>query len=701
MIIDLLKLYDNFSIIPLKGKIPILKEWPKFAEEKIAYKDVQHHKDNFGIVCGYDNLEVIDVDNHFQDADKLYEFIEDNCDLSKYLIIKTGGGGYHIYFKCEALEGSQKLAQRLNDKERPEVLVETRGKGGQVVFYNNIICGNILDIPVITAEERNILFQVCRSLNEIEKKTNVTKEAASIAGKRPGEAYNDDLSTINETINLLKSNGWTSKDDKYFKRPNKDTDGISATFGKVGENKFYVFSSNAHPFSEQTSYSMFGVRTELMFNGDYTACAKELAQKYNITLPKEKKPVEPQQKSSKDKWSVLEEIIKDWNLRFRFNIITKVMDVSVDGGDYEALQLLPGDIIREMEVNRGVKSISSNKLMEMVANKSICEVYNPVKSFFKSLPKWDEKDTIKELCKYIKLEQDEQQEFFESMFKKHMIRAIKCAQIPEYINRMVLVFHGSQEIGKSEFFRWLIPKELYNEESINPTEKDSILALSRYILINMDELDSLNKRDVSKLKAFISRGQIIKRVAYGRHDERFNRIASFVGSTNKSDILADITNTRWIILKVDTFDWKGYIKNINPLQIWAQAAEMFGKNKYAGELSKEEKEERERRNSVQFLETTSEREILLKYFQESDKASGMTATDIRYLIETNLHPLKINFYQLVRELHRIYGEAKSTRIEGKGGRYYFLSHSLTSKTENPYTAFNEVVEKDSQESVPF
>jgi len=701
MTIDLHKLYENFSIIPLHGKKPILTEWPKYAEEKIAFEKIKNHKNNFGIVCGYEGLEVVDIDNHFQDAGIMYDFIDDNIDLSSFFITRTGGGGYHIYYKCEEIEGNQKLAQRINIKGRPEVLIETRGKGGQVVFYNNIRVGSITSIPTISKEMRNKLLQICCSLNEVEKKTNKTKESTAIAGKRPGDVYNSDANTVIETINLLKQNGWTSNDDRYFKRPNKNTDGISATFGKVGQNKFYVFSSNAHPFEAETSYSMFGVLTELSYKGDYSASAKHLAKQYNIKLPQKKKAVELQKTSSKDKWAVLETIIKEWNLRFRFNEITKVMDVSVDKQEYESLKLLPGDIIREMEVNRGIKSISTNKLMEMIGNKSICEVYNPVNSFFKKLPKWNGKDNIKELCKYIKLEKDEKPDYFESMFKKHLIRTVKCAKFAKYTNRMVLVLHGKQEIGKSEIFRWMIPGELYNEETVNPTEKDSILALSRYIFINMEELDSLNKRDVSKLKAFISRSEIVKRVAYGRHDERFDRIASFVGSTNKSDLLADTTNTRWLILKVKDFDWKGYTKKIEPLQLWAQAVEMLKNDNYAGELSKEEKEEREHRNSLQFLETSSEREILMKHFEESDKSDGITATEIKHLIETNMYPMRINLHQLVRELHRMYGEPNNTRINGKVGRYYFLKHGFNS--ESPEATFNNYYEpqKEKEEDVPF
>ena len=242
------------------------------------------------------------------------------------------------------------------------------------------------------------------------------------------------------------------------------------------------------------------------------------------------------------------------------------------------------------------------------------------------------------------------------------------------------------------FFRWLVPNEIYNEEPINPADKDSILALSRYLIINLEELDSLNKKDVSKLKAFISRGDVTKRVAYGRHEEKFTRISSFVGNTNKSDILADETNTRWIIVKVKKFNWKAYTKEIDPLQLWSQAIHEMKLGPESGELNIAEKGERELRNNQQFLETTQEREILMKYFDEGEDL--MTATDVKILIERKIPNIKINLNQLVRELRRVHGESELDRVGGKVGRYYKLKNSFIPDYADMHGDFKAVQSKD-------
>jgi hypothetical protein len=714
------KLYQQFSIIPLDGKSPINKSWTKYCHERIDFSKIENHTGNIGICCGFEGLEVVDIDNHFLDADELFGFVSDNYDLKDFLIIKTGGGGYHLYFRSDFCGNNQIFARRMfieNDETKHVIkgdnhigilldgketklkkegdnwqsavtIVESRGIGGQVVFYDNILQGSIDSIVKLSSEERDDLLSVCRSLNEVEtvEKKKIHEETKP---NQPGTLYNNDLTSINETIKLLRQNGWTSKDDKYWTRPGKNK-GISATFGKVGINKFYNFSSNASPFKAMESYTMFGVKTELEEIGDFSACAKTLAKKYANVLPEKK-----EQLKTNEKWAVLKSIIEDWNLIFRFNEMTDVFDVSVKGKKFERVGLLLGDIMHEMEVNRGVKTISTAKINEMISSKQICITYNPVDDFFKKLPKWDGNENFKKLCEYIDIDEEEDRDYFCQMLKKHICRCVLCALNPNYVNRIVLVFHGVQEIGKSMFFRWLLKSypELYNEEPVSPNDKDSILALTRYLILNLDELDNLNRKDVAHLKTFISRGQVTKRVAYGRHDENFPRIASFVGSTNKTDILNDENNTRWIILKVKNFNWREYVKNIDAKQLWAEAYAAIKQNEEAGELTLFEKQKREQRNNDAFLETNSEREILMKHFEKGE--APLTATEIKFTIETKLFPIKIILPQLIRELYRLFGKPMHTKVDGKQGKYYYLKTDLVQAPgfEQMYEPYQERIEK--------
>lgn len=730
MHIDKIKeLYQHFSIVPLSGKAPIWKNWTKHCSERPVFSKIENHKGNFGICGGFEGIEFVDIDNDLLTADELYLFISDNFDLAGFPVTKTQSGGYHIYFKCDNPKSNLKLAFsnyivpksdiyiknnknhcKLPGKKERNVkadgsvnvtLIETRGQGGQVVFYDNFIQGSIDNVPKISDEKRDELFDICISQNEVsekeEKKPNKVK--ANGYSESPLDLYINDPSTVNETINLLLAEGWTTRNNIYWWRPGKDfRQSPSATFGKVGINKFYNFSSNGEPFPERESVSMVGVRAILKHNNNYSACAKELAQHYNI-LPKQKSNDSNSEvdNSSDDKpvklsaiaikWKVLEKIIKEWKLKFRYNELTNVIDLAKNNSKkYERPGLIYTDIVAEMEINRKIKSIGKSKIEDMISTSRICNIYNPITDFFKSLPKWDGVDYFIELKKYIILDKTEDSEFFFTMFRKQLTRAVKCAGIAKYINRFVFILHGPQEIGKSEFLKWLIPnQDLYYDEPIRPDDKDSILALSRYLLINLEELDGLNKKDVAKLKAFISKGTITKRVSYGKHDEKFNRISSLFGSSNRDDLLADEHNSRWLIFKVINFKWEEYTKKIDPLQIWSQAMHELKKDSKSGELTSDEKLKRDERNNSDFLQISKERELLLRYFKVGNMP--MTATDVMYTIETKKSPIKVNEYSLRRELRRLFGEPLKVREdtirgdEKKQGRYYYLSTTLYDQSQ--------------------
>ncbi len=697
---DLLQeIYDSFNIFPCNSdKSPACKSWTAYREKKMPFKELKK-SDFYGLVTGVNDIEVIDIDNHFGDAEDIFSIVMDNISEElhkKLLIVKTGGGGYHLYYRCNKIESNQKLASRINEKGRPETLIETRGKGGYVVcppsagyeFLNKKI-----KAEQITTDQRDELMEICRALNEVvddKPRKNVT--ATTDNSEAPGALYLNDSNSVLETIQLLKKHGWKSNDNKHWTRPGKKK-GISATFNKVGKNKFYVFSTNAYPFDSSDmsgTYTMFGVLAELEYNGNYTECAKALAKKYKTNNTEA--PAKPEKKKKKEtagtkKWKALLQIIDEWGLHFRFNELTKIVEYK-KGKDWEQLGLLINDIVREMETQKGITSISSAKVFEMISTTTISTPYNPVRDFIRNIPKWDGKDHFSALTNYIKLQQDENSDFVVGMLKKHFARTVRCAMEKDYINRIVLVFHGPQEIGKTKFWEWVCPGELFYSESADPADKDSVLALARYLIYNFDELDQLQKKDVARLKSFISKGSIVKRVSYGRTDERFDRIVSFVGSTNKSDILADESNTRWMILKVKGFDWRAYTKKIDRNQLWAQAKAMYMADVDWCELSDEERSERERRNNADFLETSQERELLMKYFDEGDQK--FTATEIKIELEQKFNTVKINMTQLVRELHRLYGQPITEYINGKKGRYYSVMCNLdTFEKEKVFDNFYE------------
>ncbi len=280
---------------------------------KVAWKDYQKRlptiqecekwdfikDDGIAIVCGRisGNLEVIDIDNKFEMAEQIYEDITNKITaqridlLDKLVFEKSKNNGYHIIYRCNKIEGNQKLAiyEDLNSGEKATV-IETRGEGGYCIIYPSPgytkIQKHILLVEEITEEERDYLFELCRTHNNVqdykEKETNDQKKEIKTDKKNNEieiwEWYNEQ----DYFIDVLKNHGWSIEkevnDDIYFTRPDKNK-GTSATFSKKIRS-FFVFSSNAYPLEDWKSYSPFAVFTFLECNGDFSEATRCLLEQF-------------------------------------------------------------------------------------------------------------------------------------------------------------------------------------------------------------------------------------------------------------------------------------------------------------------------------------------------------------------------------------------------------------------------------------
>ena len=81
------------------------------------------------------------------------------------------------------------------------------------------------------------------------------------------------------------------------------------------------------------------------------------------------------------------------------------------------------------------------------------------------------------------------------MFKKWLVRCARCA-LGGAINREVIMFKSDeQRIGKTQFFRYLIPPKLSDYYMENPEigNKDALISLTENLIINFDEYDKYLK----------------------------------------------------------------------------------------------------------------------------------------------------------------------------------------------------------------
>ena len=160
-------------------------------------------------------------------------------------------------------------------------------------------------------------------------------------------------------------------------------------------------------------------------------------------------------------------------------------------------------------------------------------------------------------------------------FKKWFVAMVASWMRDEVVNHQVLVLIGKQGIFKTTWLEHLIPPHLRayacKLANSNDLNKDERLRIAEFGLISLDEIDSMNNRELNQLKSVITATDVNERAAYAYTKERRVRLASFCASGNRRDFLTDITgNRRWLPFEVESIQNPFY--TILPYErIYAQA----------------------------------------------------------------------------------------------------------------------------------
>ena len=232
--------------------------------------------------------------------------------------------------------------------------------------------------------------------------------------------------------------------------------------------------------------------------------------------------------------------------------------------------------INNAAIREGIKVWPKD--LERVLVSEHVDVYDPVYEWLDRLPQWDGRDRLGEMARRVKTNTPDWEDNFR-VWMRSMVSQWRSGLHAMYGAQMVLMFVGAQGTRKSSFMRMLLPRELmpfYIDRIDFANKKEALRAMSRFLLINIDEYDQIGKAQTAFLKHLIQRTDVKERKLYSSTFEQQQRYAAFCATTNSLVPLKDESGSRrYLVVEVNDvidIDTQGD-KQIDYRQLYAQIVE--------------------------------------------------------------------------------------------------------------------------------
>jgi predicted P-loop ATPase len=239
----------------------------------------------------------------------------------------------------------------------------------------------------------------------------------------------------------------------------------------------------------------------------------------------------------------------------------------------------------------------------------------------------------------------------------------------------ILVLCGGQGIGKTNFFRKLLPEPLhkYYAESKLDLGKDDLILMCNKLIICDDEFGGKSKKEESLLKELSSKQVFSVRPPYQKRNIDMQRYAVLCGTSNDSQLLNDLTGNRRIIpIDITAINWDLY----NEVDKDMLFAELYNEYVLCGKEWQLNKEEISILNDFTYANKSVcvEEELLLQYFKEPNAkySEWLTNTQILNIISQDT-TLRLTPKKLGQVLSN-YGYVKEHKvINGKTSGCWFVA----------------------------
>ena len=360
-------------------------------------------------------------------------------------------------------------------------------------------------------------------------------------------------------------------------------------------------------------------------------------------------------------------LLSSYGINPRYNVISKGLTLNIPG-----LSTLT-DTADQVSLSflyslANLNGISTGTLPDFISALASQNPYNPIAEWVTSKP-WDGINRLEAFYETLVVPDHFPTTFRDTLLRRWLISAVAAVFKPSgFRTRGVLTLQGPQSIGKTAFIRSLIDDPILRESTIkldhhmDASNKDSLLSAIRHWIVEIGELDSSFRKDVARLKGFLTSDIDRVRKPFGRVECDFPRRTVFCATVNDEQFLVDSTgNTRWWTIPVTKVNFD---HGLPMQQVFAQVLIEYeqGEIWWLNEAEESQLTQLNRHHQ----QTTAIAEMVQKTLDHkrigAEALPAMTALDVLQLIDIKI-PRNVQCKECAALLREVLGQPK--RINGK------------------------------------